>query len=319
LVTFVADYANGSGCGDDLGNKGCDVYLAAFDPKGATVAAVRAITANATPESFPTYRGPSTGDGRFYFRSGDGQSSRSIGFAIDGAFGTLLATASSPMLRPSTSDLLYVDKDNNLAIAHLGTDGKSVTSSASVTASRTPPRGDPNVSRDGKFVVFNETGEGVHGTSQAKVINLDTLQEVNISEKDGSGHCAFSWSGTMVVCDSRSSGELTAWDFDGKAASNKRRLVRDPVQAELDDDYSGCGVRSVNYPTFCGDDEHVGVAVSCSKKLGDAGTGSAFSKLFLVDLSKGAPVYKPLGRDLAAKVGGIGKYEWTPECRESEE
>lgn len=313
-IVVAADFATGTGCGDDLGNRGCDIFRAKVSLPTFDLLTLDRITPGDAPHSFPTVS--KTGD-RIYFRTGDGSTDRSVYGWVNGTLTpSLLSKASYPALFPDSLSFIYVDDGNNLARAWLSSDGTKVDRTD--TYGRTPPRGDPDVSPDGNFVLFNETGGGGgsgSGTSQARVLNLSSSAVADVSAKDGSGHCVFSASGKLAVCDSRSSGGLRAWDWDGTKASNERSFIADPSLTDVGDDYRSCRTRSVNYPAFCGDDAHVLVVVSCTTTLDGGESGSGFSKLFLVDLSSGVPKYRALSDEWSSRGGGKGTRAWTPACR----
>ncbi len=315
-IVVAADFATGTGCGDDLGNRGCDIFRAKVSLPTFDLLTLDRITLGDAAHSFPTVS--EAGD-RLYFRTGDGSSDRSIYGWVNGKLTpSLLSKASYPALFPDSLSFIYVDDSNNLARAWLSSDGTKVDRSDSY--GRTPPRGDPDVSPDGNFVLFNETGGGGgsgSGTSQARVLDLRSSAILDVSAKDGSGHCAFSASGKLAICDSRSSAGLRAWDWDGSRATNERSFIADPSLTDVGDDYRSCRVRSVNYPAFCGDDAHVLVVVSCTATLDGGESGSAFSKLFLVDLSSGSPKYRALSDEWSIRGGGKGTRALTPACRVS--
>ncbi len=311
-VAFAADFASGKGCGNDVGNIGCEIFRAKVSLPTFDLLSLEKITAGERPYSFPTIS--ATGD-RLYYRGGDGSGERAIYAWVNGkAVANLIGKGSAPALLADSASFIYVDDLNNLSRAWLSSDGTKVERSEGY--GRTPPRGDPDLSPDGNFVLFNETG-GDHGTSQARILNLASKAVVDVSQKDGSGHCAFSASGKLAVCDSRSAGALRAWDWNGTTASGERTFIADPSIDDVGDDYRSCRIRSVNYPAFCGDDQHVLVVVSCTVTLDGGESASAFSKLFLVDLSSGTPKYKPLSDQWSAQGGGKGTRAWSPICRVS--
>lgn len=307
-LVFAADFSSHAGCADHGTDDHCDLFSADIDLITGLVSNVRQLTNTATTsEAYPVWNPNGMVAYASVYQTSEQRSLNYVDIST-GKTGVLLAGARWPEVSPDGKTLLYVTDDNDVLMeASLSDDGLSMGTTTPLTG--IVRQDDPEYSADGQHVIFHQIrSDGAHGV----VLNLANGKVATY--KDGSGHCAFGPSGSLTVCDNAKGGGIFAETFANDTLSDPRLFtpdLRPSVLAEYDNAFVGCGGTSFNYPNFCGDDQHLLVSTSCNM---GASQGVTFSRLFLIDLSGSAPVYRPIGKELAEQFNGAGKSSWTVDC-----
>lgn len=303
-IIFAANLASGGNCDDRDAENACDLYGATLDLETGTPTNVRRVTDTEQSESYPAWN--PNGDAA-YFTVFHTPRSKDIGY-VDLASGEtilLLKDAAWATVHPAGNLFLYVSAATDMIMqAVLQADG--ITLGEAVPLTRVANQQDPDFSRDGRYVVFHETGGAfTHGTVYDRETGL------SVSHDTRSGHCTFGTDG-LILCDNARGGGIFSRSFEnGELGANDLFLadMRPSDIAEYDPDMGECDGTSFNYPTFCGDDDHLLVSASCSQ-----GGSVAYSRLFLIVFSEEAPRYLPVGKYIAEAFGGPGNSTWTVDC-----
>ena len=308
-LVFAGDLDNNEGCADHGTEDHCNLFRATIDLETGAISDVAQLTDTAQSESYPAWN-PSGAE--VYFTILKSQTDKDIG-AVNVATGTtstILAHAAWPTVSPLGDFALYVTNPKGIIMK------VPVVAGSPTWGSGTPLTGsegqqDPNVSHLGTAVVFHDTSSG---TATGKVFDLGTGQIAAYSDR--SGHCTFGGGSDLTLCDNVSAGGLVRSDYANGALGPVSLYVPDATAAALsafDAEFEQCDGASFNYPTFCGDDQHLFVSTSCSQ-LQRGGPTVIFSRLFMIDLTEATPRYVPIGKALAEAFAGVGKSTWTVDC-----
>lgn len=304
-IVFAGDLANDGGCADHGSDDHCDLFEATLDLNSGAVMSVTQLTDTPESESYPVWN--PNGEVVYYsiFKTAK---TKDLGYVDlrSGEAGVFISGATWPEVSPDGNTLLYVENTSKKIMqAALGEDGLSVGEGTELTG--VANQQDPDFSSDGRFVVFHSTDAG---EGQGAVYDIESGETVSYGSR--SGHCTFGALGFITLCDNVSGGGIFSNYYEDGALGGVQLFVEDQkpsVLANTDPALAVCGGTSFNYPTFCGDDEHLLVSTSCNEK------GSVtFSRLFLIDLTQEEPVYYPLGLNLDEAFNGPGQSTWTVSC-----
>ncbi len=307
-LVFASDFATDEGCADHSSTDACDLFTANLDLDAGSVDDVKQVTE--TPEiseSYPVWNP----NGMVVYASVFETITQKLINYVDlttGVTDTLLSLATWPEVSPEGTTLLYVTSDTDrLMSAALTLNGLSISESSALTEEN--EQGDPDYAPDGHTIILHEIlDDGAHG------VILDTQTGDTATWENKSGHCAFSPSGTLTVCDNSKGGGLFARSWINGSLGESSLFLADlkpEALTKYDPVFSSCEGASFNYPTFCGDDEHLLVSTSCNTDT--KGTVS-FSRLFFIDLSQTNPIYHPIGLALDEAFDGPGMSSWTVDC-----
>ena len=311
-LVFAGDLDNDEGCADHGAEDHCNLFRATIDLDTGAISDVAQLTDTTQSESYPAWN-PSGAE--VYFTILKSPTDKDVG-AVDvgtGATSTVLTHAAWPTVSPRGDFALYVTTAKGIIMK------VPLVNGSPAWGSGTPLTGsegqqDPSVSPLGTAVVFHDTSSG---TATGTVYDLGTGQTATYTER--SGHCTFGGASDLTLCDNVSAGGLLRSDYANGALGPVSLYVPDATPAALsavDAAFAQCGGASFNYPTFCGDDQHLLVSTSCSVNQG-GGPTVIFSRLFLIDLTgrNGAtPRYLPIGKAIAEAFAGPGKSTWTVDC-----
>ncbi len=306
-LVFSGDLSNNAGCADHATNDHCDVFTADLNISNGTVANIKQETHTSTiSEAYPAWNP----NGTTVYASEYQTDSQTI-YSVDTKTGithALLSNAKWPEVHPSGSPLLYATADTGIIMsAPLSNDGLTLGTAIPLTG--VGKQNDPDYAPNGIDVIFHQTfSDGAHG------VIYNTQTKTSASYTDRSGHCAFGFDGILTVCDNVKGGGIFSQTYTNGSLSNVALFTPDlkpSALAPYDDVFTSCAGASFNYPTFCGDDQHLLVSTSCNEQSSD---GVAFSRLFLIDLTGNTPVYRPIGKEIADTFNGPGKSTWTADC-----
>lgn len=304
-IVFAGDLATDGGCADHSTDDRCDLFEATIDLNSGTVKSVTQITDTSESESYPVWN--PNGEVAYYsiFKT---EKTKDLGYVDveSGETGVFISGAAWPEVSPDGSTLLYVEnKTKKIMRAALSEDGLSVGEGSELTG--VANQQDPDFSSDGRYVVFHSTDAG---EGQGAIYDLESGETASYGSR--SGHCTFGALGFITLCDNVSGGGIFSNFYEDGSLGGVQLFVEDQEPSTLanyDPALAVCGGTSFNYPTFCGDDEHLLVSTSCNEK----GTVT-FSRLFLIDLTQEEPAYYPLGLNLDEAYNGPGQSTWTVDC-----
>lgn len=304
-IIFAANLANGKNCNDRNASNACDLYEATLDLETGEVANVRQVTNTEQSESHPAWN---PNGNIAYFTVFNTPRSKDIGFVdvSTGKTNLLQTNAAWATVHPAGDVFLYVSETTDMLMeAALSREGTSLKNATPLTGIANQQ--DPDFSSDGRYIVFHETGgEMTHGT----VYDRETEQSTSYDTR--SGHCTFGENGLITLCDNAQGGGIFSRMFaNGKLGASELFLadLRPNDIAKYDPVMEDCNGTSFNYPTFCGDDEHLLVSASCNQ-----GGAVIYSRLFLIDFSLEVPRYLPIGKHIAEAFDGPGNSTWTVDC-----
>jgi hypothetical protein len=305
-IIFGADFDTKGGCADHSETDQCDLYTAELNLSDGSVSDVKRATSTSVSESYPALNPNGT---VAYFSVFKDVRHKDLGYVdlVSGKTGTLVSDATWPAVSPDGSTLVYQDVASSLLMkASLGGGGLTVGTPTALTGTKNQQ--DPDYSFDGRYIVLHEiTSSGAVG----QVYDLQTKKTTSWGES--SGHCGFGGSSLLTVCDNASSGGLVSKTYQEGGSFGAKALFVADLKAEgispYDSAFAPCEGVSFNYPTFCGDDKHMLVSVSCNQNF-----TVTFSRLLLIDFTEATPTYRPLGKLLADayKAGGVSS--WTVSC-----
>ncbi|MFA6024538.1 MAG: hypothetical protein WC777_05000 [Candidatus Gracilibacteria bacterium] len=304
-IVFAGDLANGEGCADHGADDKCDLFEAEIDLDSGEVFSVRQITDTPVSESYPAL---APNGAMAYYSIFKTAREKDMGFVDleSGETGVLLAGATWPEVSPDGDVLLYVaNQTKKIMQATLSADGRSLSGAAELTG--VANQQDPDFSSDGSLVVFHDTSAG---EGEGAVYNMETEETVFYESR--SGHCTFGALSFLTVCDNVSAGGLLSRLYEDGLFGDMELFVADQkpsVLKDTDPALGDCRGTSFNYPSFCGDDEHLLVSTSCNQ-----GGSVSFSRLFIIDLTEEDPQYYPLGMNLEEAYAGPGQSSWTVAC-----
>ncbi len=313
-MVFAADFARGTGCRAptvDTLNKGCDIYFATLDTATGAVSDVRRITTADEPEAFPSIGK----EGAVYFNVYSGAAT-SIGYAVGGKTGILLASANHLSLAEDGTKVVYGDTNGNkLMTADLSTDGRSLVSSMALTGETR--QFEPEIAGD-HVIFYQEFPNATTKNAQGRLYNVTSKLTVDFTDQDGSAHCTLSPKGTIGTCNNATQGGVRGRTISGDNLGDMKTIIdlKSPTDmGKIDPEYANCTSVSFNFPTFCGDDTHVVIGAVCAKGTGgEHGSNGVLSKLFLVNLEGTEPRFTNLGDALATQAGGAGRDSMTAGC-----
>lgn len=313
-IVFSADFDNNGGCKDHSETDKCDLYTADLNVSDGSVTHLKRLTT--TPTVNETYPAWNPSGSVVYYTLLGGVHDKNLG-DIDvstGKTATLVDDATWSEVSPDGKTFLYhSEKNKMLMTAPLAADGLSIGESTPLTG--TPNQEDPDYSTDGRYILFHEIETG---SAMAHVYDTQTKQDVSWNQR--SGHCTFGLESLLTLCDDSKGGGIIEKIFTPSAGGESGTFgsssiyLADPKASMLsayDETFAACQGISFNYPTFCGDDQHLLVSTSCNQN-----GAVTFSRLFLIDFSSGSPVYHPLGKELADAYQGDGMSTWTVACLE---
>jgi len=306
-IVFAADFATNGGCADHGTTDRCDLFTASLDLSTGAVSEIRQATS--TPDASEAYPAWNQNGTVAYASVFKGMREKQVNYVdlSTGLTGLLVPMATWPEVRPDGESLLYVTSDTGTVMsAALSNGGLTVGPGAALTGVK--EQHDPDFAPDGNLVVLHQImADGAHG------VILDVARGTATEWPDRTGHCAFGLDGMTTICDNSTGGGLFERAFQNGSLGSETLLadLRPSQLSQYDPAFSSCGGTSFNYPTFCGDTEHLLVSTSCNM---GAGAGVTFSRLFLIDLSGSIPAYRPIGKDLSDRFAGPGKSSWTVDC-----
>ncbi len=303
-IFFSADFANGSLDGT---NEDFDLYSAQVDLTTGDVNSVVRLTDTEASELNAT----TPADGSFVvFQQTDGRRADSLAsYQVQGGTVSTLVNGKAPDVSADGTRLLYAD-GQKIYETELFSDGTSFGEKTPVTDFDDGRYTEPSFSADETMALvyqFNE--ERVN----AAVITLSTGDIRAISPEDGTGHCDFSPTTTLALCDNKSKGGILGSYVTATNATPMDIILPNSLNEQalaLDSDFAPCVGMSLNFPEFCGDGDHVLVSASC--KMSRQDDDPAFSKLFLYTLS--TQQLFPVGKNLAESFGGTGFSSKTGAC-----
>ncbi len=306
-IVFAADFDTNGGCADHSETDQCDMYTADLNLSDGSVSSVKRATSTSVSESYPALNPNGT---VAYFSVFKDVQHKELGYVdfVSGKTATLLSNASWPAVSPDGSTLLYKDGASDLIMAAPLTGG-GLTLGKGSALTGTKKQEDPDYSFDGRYIVFHEIVDSLGAVGQV----YDTQTKKTASWGESSGHCGFGGKSLLTLCDSSKSGGLLSKTYQAGGTFGATALFLADLKADAlsqyDDAFAKCQGVSFNYPTFCGDDQHLLVSTSCNQN------GSVtFSRLVMVDLTGAAPTYRPIGKLLADAYKGSGVSSWTVSC-----
>ncbi len=304
-IMFGADFDSNGSCRDHGTNDQCDLYTATLKLSDGTVTDVKRATNTSVSESYPAWN-PNLSVA--YFTIFKDVRTKDLGY-VDlrtGNTGVLISGASWAAVSPDGSTLLYADSNKMLTTASLSGGGLVVGTGAALTGVK--EQEDPDYSTDGRYIVFHEITSTVGAVGQV----YDTQTKKTASWGQESGHCGFGINSLITLCDNSTGGGIQSRLYHEGTFGDASLFLADLKASAIsvyDSTFAPCQGVSFNYPTFCGDDQHLLVSTSCNQN-GEV----TFSRLFLIELTGSTPIYRPIGKTLAETYGGTGKSSWTVAC-----
>lgn len=305
-VVFSADFAKGGACAEN--NPTCDIYRGTVDLTSGSVSALVQLTDNTVNDATPVWT--IDGESIIFTQKTEEFSKNSL----------WITNRNGENARLFIDHASHADiRADGLEIAYDSTLDRTIyTASLQNTLLGTPQKvlnggsdGEPSLSPDGRYVLFQRlpTKSETDGRAQALVYDRTAKNLLEFSPEDGTGHCAMSDISSLAICDNKSQGGLIQRTVNN-GALGERVVIADPRLEDIvavDSAFSSCRGVSANYPSFCGSENRLLVAISCN-----SAAGSLFSHVFIRDLA--TEQYLPIGAQFAELFQGPGSASWSGEC-----
>lgn len=314
-ITFSADFSNNNGC-DGHSNRGCDIYTATIEFDGS-VSNIVQYTSDDISETWPVF---STDGATIYANADQGVLRGNIEWVslANQTHGVLQANARGTAPSPDGKSFFFIKLDGTSALMKADFVSATLLADAVQISSAGQKYGEPHMSPLGD-IVFHQLFDGGRGsnTAQGGVYRSSTGDFIHITEANGSAHCFWGFDGTSAYCNNVDvyPGILKI-QFENGILGTPIGTIHHPRVADvaaLDADYAACVNVQYAYGSFC-DEDHLIVTLGCATRVDGVAT-TTMSKLALLDLSSGTPIYIPLGKNLAAAFGGPGSSSYTATCK----